>query len=189
MSDFDLSMITGNEPPLKTDDEKDDEIKRLRARVEALKTQDEGWEKVCAEVGKYRDIGESKPDAVLAEIVALRDLVEKNTIKGIAVARERDAEIERLRTAGVAEMMLENVNIASFVEDKEAEIERLKARVEELAPYAVVGRSVVQSKRKIRRAFLGTGHRCDATAICQGIVDMIEAHAAWPLPTEQEEEG
>ena len=40
---------------------------------------------------------------------------------------------------------------------------------------AALGRAVRENKRKIRRAFHDTGHRCDATAICQGIVDMIEA--------------
>jgi hypothetical protein len=40
---------------------------------------------------------------------------------------------------------------------------------------AEMGKSLRENKRKIRRAFHDTGHRCDATAICQGIVDMIEA--------------
>lgn len=40
--------------------------------------------------------------------------------------------------------------------------------------HAAIGRAVIEEKRKLRRAF-GQGHVCDATAICQGIVDMIEA--------------
>ena len=40
MNDFDLSKITGNEPPLVTDDDKDAEIAALRERLAELESDD-----------------------------------------------------------------------------------------------------------------------------------------------------
>ena len=46
------------------------------------------------------------------------------------LAAEKEAEIARLKTCGVIEMMLVNVNIDSFVRDKESEISRLITRLD-----------------------------------------------------------
>ena len=45
---------------------------------------------------------------------------------------DHEAEITRLKTLGTVEMMLENVNIDSFVREKEREIVQLQERVDKL---------------------------------------------------------
>ena len=51
MSDFDLQKITGNEPPLITDDDKDAEIERLRRELAEAKERRDEWIKESCRLG------------------------------------------------------------------------------------------------------------------------------------------
>jgi len=80
MSDFDLSKITGNEPPLITDDDKDDEIERLRAELDCdraiLVARTDRMNQLDAEIARLRDqyaVLERYSIAMRAEWAALRD--------------------------------------------------------------------------------------------------------------------